>query len=141
MEEVLRRWTEINHPQAYARRAVMSNLVKDKTRGLDRVRRREAQVVQTAAEGGDDAGLVMWEDQEWVRELLESLPPAQRAVMALVVDGFSADEVAFLLGKSPGAVRQNLCDARVRLKAALQDERLGTGRSCWRPAGRQADER
>lgn len=43
MKEVLRRWGELDDPLAYARRAVVSNFVKEKTRNLDRVRRRQVE--------------------------------------------------------------------------------------------------
>jgi hypothetical protein len=43
--------------------------------------------------------------------------------MAFIVDDFSPAEVAGLLGKTPEAVRRNLCDARRRLRAALKQER------------------
>jgi RNA polymerase sigma factor (sigma-70 family) len=124
MEDVLQRWADIRHPRAYARQAVVSHLVRERTRGLDRVRRRQAQLVPAIGDGAD-AGPAIWEDRQWVLQLLARLPPAQREVMALVVDGFTAREMAVLLGKSPGAVRQNLMVARQRLSAAVQDDHRG----------------
>lgn len=58
-----------------------------------------------------------------------------------VVDGFTAQESAVLLGKTSGAVRQNRSVARQRLRADLQRrDRQG---SLERPArtGRVTDER
>jgi RNA polymerase sigma-70 factor (ECF subfamily) len=120
MREVLRRWGELNDPLAYARRAVVSNFIKENTRNLDRIRRRQVEQHAGTAEGRTDLNLTVWEDREWVLQMLRSLPPGQRAVMAFVVDGFTPTETSTLLGRSPAAIRQSLHDARVRLKAALQ---------------------
>jgi DNA-directed RNA polymerase specialized sigma24 family protein len=46
MEELLRRWADVRHPRAYARQAVVSHLVRERTRGLSRVRRRQEQIGQ-----------------------------------------------------------------------------------------------
>jgi RNA polymerase sigma-70 factor (ECF subfamily) len=120
MEELLRRWGQIDSQFAYARRAVVSNFLKDKTRGLDRVRHRQVERGDAPPEADEDPGLTAWEDRQWVIQILESLPPAQREAMAFIVDSFTPVEVASLLGKTPAAVRRNLCDARHRLRAALR---------------------
>jgi RNA polymerase sigma factor (sigma-70 family) len=73
-------------------------------------------------EGQTDRELTVWEDQQWVRQLLESLPPMQRTVMALVVDEFTPAQVAEMLGKTPAAVRQTLRSARKHLKGKLREE-------------------
>ncbi len=122
MKEILRRWDEVDDPLAYARRAVVSNFVKEKTRGLDRVRRRQVERGAGTVAGREDRSLTVWEDREWVMQMLRSLPPGQRDVMAFIVDGFTSTEIAALLGRSPDAVRQSLCGARQRLKEALQQE-------------------
>ncbi len=54
-------------------------------------------------------------------ELLEQLPPAQREVMACIVDDLRPAEIAELLGKNPAAVRQNLSAARRRLRKYLAE--------------------
>jgi RNA polymerase sigma factor (sigma-70 family) len=123
MKELLRRWGELDDPLAYARRAVVSNFVKEKTRNLDRVRRRQVEQHAGTAEGRKDPGLTVWEDRQWVIQLLDSLPAGQRNVMAFIVDGFTPTEIAALLGRSPAAIRQSLRDARLRLIEALQRER------------------
>lgn len=122
MQEVLRRWGELDDPLAYARRAVVSNFLKERTRNLDRVRRRQVERAAGIAEGRTDPNLTVWEDREWVLQMLRSLPPGQRAVLAFIVDGFTPTEISNLLGRSPEAIRQSLHDARLRLKAALQRE-------------------
>jgi RNA polymerase sigma factor (sigma-70 family) len=120
MEEVFRRWAELREPLAYARRAVISNLIKEKTRNLDRVRQRQIECGAASSEGDLDPELTAWEDEEWIRQMLASLPPRQRSVMTFIVEGFSPAEIATLLGQSPAAVRQSLHVARHRLLEALR---------------------
>jgi RNA polymerase sigma factor (sigma-70 family) len=120
MKEMLRRWPEVTNPLAYAHRAVVSNFVKDRTRGLGRVRRRMVEQGAGLSQGADDPGLTTAEGIEWVRQLLAPLPPGERAVMALVVDGYTPTEIAERLGRSPQAVRHSLSDARRRLKQLLR---------------------
>jgi RNA polymerase sigma factor (sigma-70 family) len=120
MREVLRRWDELGDPLAYARRAVISNFIKEKTRNLERVRRRQVEQNAGTAEGREDPNLAVWENREWVMQMLRTLPPGQRDVMAFIVDGFAPTEIAALLGRSPAAIRQSLHDARLRLKEALR---------------------
>ena len=69
----------------------------------------------------------MWEDSQWVRELLNSLPPRQQEVMALIIDEFRPAEIAALLGKDAAAVRQNLLAARRRLRTAISEQRKQAG--------------
>lgn len=129
MEEVLRRWDQIDAPLAYGKRAVLSSFFKEKERGLDRIRQRLQQGCEARRDGAADAGLSVWEDGQWVMQILSSLPPAQREVLALVVDGFTPAEIAQLLGKTADAVRQNLCAARARLTLALPDHNRDTKHS------------
>lgn len=120
MEEVLRRWDRIDDPFAYARRAVVSHFIRDEM-GPRRVAGR---VIECGAAAGEyeDSRLTLWEDTQWVGQLLGSLPSAQRDVMALIVDEFGPAEAARLLGKNPAAVRQSLCAARRRLRLTLNGE-------------------
>lgn len=126
LEEVLRRWDRIDNPRAYARKATISILIKNKERGQQRLRDRIIQRGQYPTEQDTDPGLTVWEEQEWVMQLLESLPPAQREVLACMVDLFPRKEIAQLLGKTDAAVRQNLCAARKSLVSYLAA--TGTGR-------------
>jgi DNA-directed RNA polymerase specialized sigma24 family protein len=54
-----------------------------------------------------------------VTQLLKSLPSAQREVVACMIDEFTRQEIAQLLGQTEAAVRQNLCAARARLATWL----------------------
>jgi RNA polymerase sigma factor (sigma-70 family) len=120
MTEVFQRWGDIESPLAFARRAVVSHFLKEKTRGTERVRRRLVERGERLQEGQQDARLTLWEDRQWVTQLLRSLPPTQRDVMAFIVDEFSPTEVATLFGSNPPAIRQNLLAARRQLQRELQ---------------------
>jgi RNA polymerase sigma factor (sigma-70 family) len=121
MAAVLRRWDVIEHPHAYARQAAISSLIKDKTRGSQRIVDRLVQRGGVRSEHDLDQGLMVWEQREWVMMLLKALPPAQQDVVACMVDMFTQQEIAQLLGKTEAAVRQNLCAARKRLKSYLAE--------------------
>jgi RNA polymerase sigma factor (sigma-70 family) len=119
MVEVIQRWDRISNPRAYARRAGISNLIKNRQRGLPRLRDRLIERGAVPAPQEPDLALTAWEDREWVTQLLSSLPPAQQEVLACVVDEFKPKEIAELLGKTEAAVRQNLCAARAKLTSWL----------------------
>jgi RNA polymerase sigma factor (sigma-70 family) len=122
--EMLPHWTTGKLSLAWARRAVLHNFIKDKTRGPHRVALRLVERGHVAhQEGTEDSQLTVWEDGEWVAHVLSCLPPAQREVMECVVRGLDHDEIAKLLGKTSEAVRRNLCDARARLADELHLDR------------------
>jgi RNA polymerase sigma factor (sigma-70 family) len=127
LEEVLRQWDRIDNPRAYARRATISLLIENKERGQERIRDRIVQRGEYLTEHDLDPGLTVWEEREWVMQLLESLPAAQREVLACMVDMFSRKEIAQLLGKTDAAVRQNLCAARKSLVSYLAATGTGSG--------------
>ena len=61
----------------------------------------------------------VWEDWQWVAQMLSTLPSALREVFELVLAELDTKEIAGLLGKTPATIRQNLAHARRRLKANL----------------------
>jgi RNA polymerase sigma factor (sigma-70 family) len=120
LAEMLPAWPVPGYPLAYARRAVVNNFIKDKTRGNSRVAQRLIDRGHVPhQEGAEDGRLTAWEDDQWVADVLSVLPPTQREVLELIAEGFSREEIAEALGKSKEAVRRNLCDARGRLTKLL----------------------
>jgi RNA polymerase sigma factor (sigma-70 family) len=119
MIEVLERWDTIENPQAYARRTAINYAIRTRQRGMSRITGRLVERGDVPLEGNLDPGLLVWEQQEWVTLLLKSLPPAERHVLAFVVDAFRPQEIAQLFGKTEAAVRQNLHAARKRLAGRL----------------------
>ncbi|GGM22700.1 hypothetical protein GCM10007977_024840 [Dactylosporangium sucinum] len=122
MSYLYRRWGEITQPRAYARRAVLNAVAKAKKRDAERLGRTVAGGHVTP-EADDGTDLCAWENREWVLQHLNVLPPAQRAVMAGVVDDLSTAELAEALGKTEPTIRKNLQWARERLKIELAKER------------------
>ncbi len=83
-------------------------------RVVDDLRRRSRRVDTTAYEPADDARQVASAEQDsldrmgeqWVRRVLERLVPDQREVLLLRILGdLTVEQVAGLVGKSPGAVK------------------------------------
>ena len=113
-----RTWHAPKHPYAYARKAVRNaflNLRHAAERQSAVCRQLQAQ----PSEHGEDT-ISIWEDREWVKQLLTALPPGQRNALACVIDGLAPWEIAELFGATPQAVRQNLHAARLRIKADLE---------------------
>ena len=119
---MLPKWGEIQHPYHYARTAVTNELLKLRSRSR-LAGRRMLESGMVASDRDQDLKqqnqLTMWEDRQWVTQILSSLPPRQRETLAYIIDEFSPSEIALLLGRDPAAVRQNLMDARRRLKSTL----------------------
>jgi RNA polymerase sigma factor (sigma-70 family) len=108
MEYLMANWSVIQDPLKYGRVATVRYYYKEITRGQDRVRERLEQRRTSSVRVCEDPNLTAWEDQQFVMELLNSLPEGQRVVMACIVDDFKPSEIAELLGKSPAAIRQSL---------------------------------
>ena len=122
LKYVYEHWEQIENPRAYARKATISNLIKSRQRGPGRLLDKQIQQGDYWPEGAEDPGLTVWEQEEWVSGLLDSLPLAQREVMTYVLAEFSTGEIAGLLGKTEASVRQNLCAARKNLRRRLAAE-------------------
>jgi RNA polymerase sigma factor (sigma-70 family) len=85
-----------------------------------RLRRRALERRVAAAGGGGSEAAVDVEVLDVVRRAVELLPPGQRDVVLMhYVDDLSCEEIARLLGTSPGAVRVRLHRARAQLRQEL----------------------
>ncbi|WUI00925.1 sigma-70 family RNA polymerase sigma factor [Spirillospora sp. NBC_00431] len=109
----------IHSPRAYTRRAVLNYFINAAERDRKH-RRRLIDAGYSHPEELDDPGLTVWEDKQFVTELLAELPPTQRQVLEHVMDGLTTSEISDLLGKKPATIRQNLKLARDRLRPALE---------------------
>ncbi|PZG14849.1 RNA polymerase sigma factor [Nonomuraea aridisoli] len=122
MLDLWRRWPKIDDPKRYSCRAVVSNFYK--RRNTDRKEaERLLSTQKPSAEGDWDAQLTLWEDQEWVEQMLDRLPPAQREIMAYYLEGMTGSEIATYLDKKAPTIRKNLQFARDRLKEIIDQER------------------
>lgn len=131
-----RRWASINYPQAWICRVAYRNLLRAK-----RSEQRETPVSfeEGSGEPSPVTGQEIWEQQEWVTDILKLLTPTEREVMDLILDGSPPAEIGRLLGKTSDAVRQNLRAARRRLKEHLADP--NDADLPQRHTGRRPDER
>jgi RNA polymerase sigma factor (sigma-70 family) len=103
--KALQAWGTIRNPLAWIRRVAVNELAAARRaahREAPCATLPDAQVSLSAAlavELGDEARRVL--------TVLATLPPKQREVMAWIIDGFSASEIARELGVRPDLVRQN----------------------------------
>lgn len=110
-------WSRLTrNPKAWVRKAVRHAYYDQQE---NRRRRREIENLPLPSGSYPDGSPNVWEDWQWVAQMLSTLPPAQREVFELVLAELDAKEIADLLGKTPAAIRQNLAHARRRLKANL----------------------
>jgi RNA polymerase sigma factor (sigma-70 family) len=103
------RWREITSPRAYvwtvAYRAFLRHALHDAEEPVAEVP--EPTVVLPHPEAAE-----AWLQKQEIIEVLRALPPRQRQVLALTIDGWTPAEIADLLGIPPSAVRSNLMKAR-----------------------------
>jgi RNA polymerase sigma factor (sigma-70 family) len=118
-------WGRPDDPLKWARRAAINHFYKEKTPGPERDRNRLVEKGAATAEGDDHQQLLLWEDRHWVDQMLEPLPQKQKEAMKLVTEGYTPKDIATLLGRTPEAVRQNLLEARRRLRREMQQEPAG----------------
>jgi RNA polymerase sigma factor (sigma-70 family) len=109
MITVYQRWPEIKSPRAYtwtvAYRAFIRHALNGPEQPSDEVPERAALLPRP---GEAEA----WLQEQHIIHLLRALPPRQRQVLALTIDGWTPAEMAELLGLDPAAVRSNLKKAR-----------------------------
>ena len=113
LERVALRWRGLQEPYAYARKVMYHEHIS----WWRRFRRLEVPVAQhpDQAAPGDLSGEVALRDD--VRVALDRLGPRQRAVLVLrYLEDRSVEEVAELLGCSPGTVRSQASRALLRLR-------------------------
>jgi RNA polymerase sigma factor (sigma-70 family) len=102
-------------PAAYVQRAAINFFIKERQRERERLPR-ELRGGHLVIEAHLDDRLTAGEEEQYVEDLLACLTPAQQEVIRLVMDGWSAREIAEILGKSAENVRQHLKNGRDLLK-------------------------
>jgi RNA polymerase sigma-70 factor (ECF subfamily) len=106
-------WDVIRAPRAWIRRVAANEL----TAARQAARRETPQGTLPDAPGPVSTALAveLTEEARQVLAALQALPPRQREVMAWIIDGFGAVEIARELGISPESVRQSHAKARKNL--------------------------
>ena len=121
MMEIMQRGDQIEQPRAYARRAVISNFIKQRKRDILRLTK-EVTDHQLSPPAEVDLQMTAWEDRQWVEQTLNALTPGQRDVLQAVIDGLATKEIAELLGKSEPNIRKHLQLARQHLRRHLNPD-------------------
>ncbi|MFC3737630.1 RNA polymerase sigma factor [Paractinoplanes deccanensis] len=118
MADAFRRWDAISSPKAWVRTAAIRHFIKYSSRRRAEIRLLAAWTPpwqSTDSEAEHNAV----EERDFVVFLLAKLPPAQREVFELVVEGLTPSEIAGQLGKTSSAVRANLMLARRQVQQHL----------------------
>lgn len=119
MAEIYRRWTEIASAQAYANFTVAcraADYLKLFSRTVPSDSPDFMHLGQPLTQGLPD-GILLIEGEQLVLEALSQLPRFQRAVFALVYDGYDTDDIAAILKLKAATVRSHLRHARITLRA------------------------
>jgi RNA polymerase sigma factor (sigma-70 family) len=125
LEDLLRRWGTVDDPRKWVPKVALRRFYKEKTRGTKRTIDRMKEKGDVTPEGDGGQQMSVWENRYWVSQMLKSLTPKQRMAMTLITEGLEPSEIAELLGRTPGAVRQSLLEARTKLRREMQPETDG----------------
>jgi RNA polymerase sigma factor (sigma-70 family) len=110
-----RRFYSLKTPGSWVRLVALRSFIRGRAR--DRERERREQLAEPLSEpprpGDSDLPRV-------VHAVLDDLPAAQRLVMALHIDGYTASEIASMIHSSQATVRSNLRHARRTMAAGLK---------------------
>jgi RNA polymerase sigma factor (sigma-70 family) len=111
--KALEGWHVIRAPRAWIRRVALNEL----TAARQAARRETPQATLPDAPVPVSTALAveLSEEARQVLAALQALPPGQRQIMAWIIDGFGAAEIARELGVSPESVRQSHAKARKNL--------------------------
>ncbi|MFM9499031.1 RNA polymerase sigma factor [Streptomyces galilaeus] len=110
------RWMTMEHPRAYMRKAAIRAYLRQ------RERTREIPTDELPDLPGGISPVASVELSEQTQAIVDAilhLPPTQRSVMAFVMSGSDAREIAEALNMTLGAVSTNICRGRARLKTTL----------------------
>lgn len=126
MAELWFRWPEIRNARAYARKAAAHYFIKQKQRereGLERA----VKGGHLIPEGRECSELIVWEDKQWVDQLVCSLPRAQREVVDAIFQGLTVGEISVVFGSKPATIRRCLERATRRLVELRKKRSHGYG--------------
>jgi RNA polymerase sigma-70 factor (sigma-E family) len=116
------RWSRISRldaPEQYVKRMVLNEFLSWRRRRASRLLPLSADLIDgRAAPVADHAG--RWEERDAALRAIATLPPMQRAVIALrYYEDMSDVEISGVLGCRPGTVRSHLSRGLATLRATL----------------------
>jgi RNA polymerase sigma factor (sigma-70 family) len=106
-----RRWPEITSPKAYVYSVAYREFLRQ---ALAPTELPVGEVPEPSAILPRPEETEAWLQERQIVQMLRALPPRQRQVLALTIDGWAPAEIAEMLGIDPRAVRSNLRKARRR---------------------------
>lgn len=124
LEKAYVRWgriSQMEHPEAYVRRILVTTLVSSSRRSW-----RGERPTEHLPEGLDDSGEVGVLDHSLLWPLVCALPDRQRAVIVLrYYEDMSEAQIADTLGCAPGTVKSQTSAAKAALRRALAAAGVG----------------
>jgi RNA polymerase sigma factor (sigma-70 family) len=109
MLKAFRKWHEIRSPGSWAYKVAYQAFVRHATRVEEEPVEKVSEPTAVLHRPGEAE---VWLQKQEIVRALEILPPRQRQVLALTLDGWKPAEIAQLLGIEGTAVRSNLLKAR-----------------------------
>ena len=104
-----RRWPEIKSPRSYAWTVAYRAFIRYALNDPEQPAGEVPEPTPLLPRPGEAEA---WLQEHHITDVLRALPPRQRQVLALTVDGWTPAEIAELLGLAATAVRSNLKKAR-----------------------------
>ncbi len=136
MYALLDRWARVDAPRAWVRITAK----RAWWRRQEQARREVAAGIDRWTQGAADRLANEDGEDTWgIRAALGCLPPTQREVFALHLDGFGTREISAITATTEATVRSNLRHSRIRLRQWIETEGEAYPRPiATRPAGEAA---
>jgi RNA polymerase sigma factor (sigma-70 family) len=125
MKAALLRWPTLTHPAAFVRTIAQRGLYR---RWENDRRRARGEQEATGPVRPHVAGFDFDDDSGRLLAMVRRLPTTQREVMAWAVDGYSAGQIAAVMGLKQSTVRSHLRHARNSLRQSLEGLRHHDGK-------------
>lgn len=128
MFQALGKWDTITNPPAWVRTVAPRIARRALRRQRDGTTRATRNPLAAAAHS-DAAAIAIIEELPATLSLLRRLPPQQRMVMALHLDGFDTAGIAEIVNANSNTVRSHLRYARQRLRAEWEADNRSSQRT------------
>jgi RNA polymerase sigma factor (sigma-70 family) len=109
MVSAFQRWPDIKSPKGYTWTVAYRSFIRHV---LNNSEQPVGELPEPALLLPRPAEAEAWLQEQHIIHVLQALPPRQRQVLGLTIDGWTTAEIAELLALAPAAVRSNLKKAR-----------------------------